>query len=739
MYAVGMTILLLGLIGPASTWAHDGSAHGHLTERQLRSAEARLLGADHAAEHALVRRSERRERARWRQVSPAQRQRELKQRRTARRRVMASAAAASSPETEGLWNGRLPIPVTGTHATVLPTGKVLWFARIDADDNDLNVAAAVLWDPSKPLGDPSALRRVDPPENLFCAGQSLMADGQVLVTGGNLAYATATPLEKGLNRIYTFDPWTEQWTAQPSMAHGRWYPTQTLLPDGRTLITSGRDETGAIGATNRDIELFNPPATRGGQGSVTKVGEYGALAGSPDVPALYPHWFVMPSGNILNAGPNQGESWVLGLAGTSVSSAGRPRWTRVHKAGTAVLLPGSPAGSTRVAQIGGYGLPGGSDASPASEVFDESRPTTAPEPGPSLNTARGHHNTVLLPDGSMVSIGGGYGARGGDLRLSGPEHLPAEVWDPATNTWRLGPAQAYKRAYHSTAVLLPDGRVISAGDDRDNRGDEFGPVGTRPPNKDPDRRADIAEIYEPAYLFKPGPRPAITAAPEGIRWDESFAVNTSSPITRAVLMAPGATTHANDMQQRHVELRITPNASGATLVAPPNANVAPPGYYMLFGLSASGKPSIAKWIRLGTASGGQSPGGQSPGENDTTADRTAPAFTIARISKKWRRVMRKGLRLVLVTNEPGTAKVKLTVNRAAARKLSLRRPPSGRVKVGGLKRTLPSGRSTLNVKLKSKARKAIKKAGKVKLRVAVVITDAAGNRASRQATVKLKR
>jgi hypothetical protein len=167
---------------------------------------------------------------------------------------------------------------------------------------------------------------------------------------------------------------------------------------------------------------------------------------------------------------------------------------RIHLYGTGVLLPGGPMGSTRVAQIGGFGWPGiagvpgtedEKEATPFTEIFDESKPTTAPVLGPDMAQSRAHHNTVLLPDGSMVSVGGGYGSRNDDLRLAGPEHLPIEIFNPSTNAWRLGPAQVFKRAYHSTAVLLPDGRVISAGDDRD-------------PSKDPTRRSDIAELDEPA-------------------------------------------------------------------------------------------------------------------------------------------------------------------------------------------------------------------------------------------------
>ncbi len=756
--AIGIIVVLLGLSGAASSWAH-GAARGRASEHALRNAETRILGADHAAGHARGRRLERRSRARWRRLSPGRRHRILER----RRHYVAQVATAGEPATDGRWQGQVEIPVLGVHAALLPTGKVMWFNRLDAGTSD-NEAAAYLWDPSKPAGDPGAIRQVTPPVNpetgrpvnLFCAGQSLLADGQLLVTGGNLAYASATSDYKGLNRIYTFDPWSEQWTEQPRMAHGRWYPTQTLLPDGRTMIVAGRDETGdASDATNTDIELFSPPATRGGQGTVNKVAEYGSsLIGSPAKPAYYPHWIVMPNGNVLNAGPRREESWALNFTRAALSSADRPSWAREHLYGTGVLLPGGPQGSTRVAQIGGFGwFPGAPDsasqreATATSEIFDEAHPTAAPTPGPSLVQARAHHNTVLLPDGSMVSVGGGYGNRDGDLRLGGPEHLAIELWDPVTETWRLGPVQLYKRAYHSTALLLPDGRVVSAGDDRD-------------PTKAPTRRTDVAEIYEPPYLSAPGPRPAITSAPESVSWNQSFAVQTSSPVARAVLMAPGATTHANDMQQRHVELRMTPSPSGtgAELVAPPNANVAPPGWYMLFALSPSGKPSIAKWIKLGESIP-LSPAPPSPSASHlpsatTTAtptptpstvsspspeDTTSPRLSIKSLSRKLGRVVKKGLPLLITTNEGVHARGTLFVKRAAARNLGLTRPVIGPIRVGRVERTLPSGRSTVRVGLMDRARVAIRHARKVTLQLSVTVTDSSGNRAGHTDVVVLKR
>ena len=732
---VGLTVGLLCLVAAPASSGHSTDQLGRgLSERELRQFETRMLGSAHAAEHALSRRLERRARVRWRKLSPAQRRAERARDERARRRLVARSAAAFAPETDGRWNGRIQIPVMGIHAVLLPTGKVLWWSRPDADD-PVNTSIAYVWDPTKPAGDPAALKRVDPPVdpatglpfNLYCAGHSLL---RRRAAAGHRRQPRVCPRgveDKGLNLVFTFDPWTETWTEQPRMAHGRWYPTQTPLPDGRTLITSGRNETGS--AINAEIEVFNPPASRGGQGSIAKLGDYGSsLPGSPRAPYYYPHWFVMPNGNLLNAGMDWNESWVLRLNGNALSSSDRPTWQRQHRYGSGVLLPGGPQGSTRVAQIGGFGTSAGAvgDAHNVTEVFDEAQPTSAPTVGPNLVQARAHHNTVLLPDGSMIAIGGGYGRRNDDLRLSGPEHLLMEIWNPATNTWRLGPAQAYKRAYHSTALLLPDGRVVSAGDDRD-------------PTKDPGRQTDVAELYEPAYLFAPGPRPTITDAPITTDWNQSFRIQTDTPITRAVLVAPSATTHSTDMQQRHVELRMTPTATGATVTSPPDANVAPPGHYMLFALSATGKPSIAKWIVVGGSGSAAAPPPSStpqPGAKDRRAPRL---LRLSVVSRKLKRALKRGLRVRIRTDESGTATVPLSVSRDTARKLALKRRAKGRMTVGRAKKAIPNGRSTVVVKFKAKPRKAIRKTRKLKLRIAVRLTDAAGNTARRATTVTLKR
>ena len=90
---------------------------------------------------------------------------------------------------------------------------------------------------------------------------------------------------------------------------------------------------------------------------------------------------------------------------------------------------------------------------------------------------------------------------------------------------------------------------------------------------------DTAEIYEPPYLFRKGKRPRIRHAPRKTTWKDEFGIKTSSKkVDRAVLMAPSATTHNTDMNQRHVELKVFARAEGTGIdvKAPPNPAVAPP-------------------------------------------------------------------------------------------------------------------------------------------------------------------
>jgi hypothetical protein len=580
-------------------------------------------------------------------------------------------------------------------AALLPTGKVLYFddtGKSQSANLPANSAEARLFDPEHPDSPPKV---VNPPNidgrpvNIWCSGMSMLPDGRVLATGGNLAYSSADAGYLGLTTVLTFDPFTEKWQRYPDMRHGRWYPGQVTLPDGRSVIMAGNNESN--GSPNPDVELFDPVT-----GKVSLIAERSYTPDSAHPPMTegrYPHLFVMPSGRTLVAGPKSGDSWLF-----RVNPLEKLTWEDVidpkyHTYGSGVLMPGGPSGSSRVMLIGG-GSSG--DVNNTAETFDETRMGEGWTPAGGLKIARGHHNTVLLPDGSMVSVGGGFGIRDvGGQYAAAEEHKQIELYDPVTGQWKLGPAQQELRAYHSTAVLLPDGRVMSAGDDRVDH-----------------KHSDTVEFYEPPYLHKGGERPVISGVQSAVDYAAGFSVTTpSTNVARAVLIAPGSTTHASDNSQRSVELQVTERSDGRIgLQAPPNANVAPPGYYMLFLVRADGYPSVARFVHVG---------GSSPptAANPVPSAPVAPAPGTARTPVASRRTPRQAS-LRVRCRRACVVRVRLTLDARAARSLGLPRY------VGRASRRFGrAGSAVLRVRLSAGLQRAIARRGAVRVTARVVVTE----------------
>jgi len=162
----------------------------------------------------------------------------------------------------------------------------------------------------------------------------------------------------------------------------------------------------------------------------------------------------------------------------------------------------------------------------------------------------------------------------------------AELYNPDNNTWTPMASMSIPRMYHSTSLLLPDGRVITAGSGKGGGG------GGSASHYD-------AQIFYPPYLFK-GPQPVITTAPAIINYATGFTVNYNStnPISKVSLVALGSVTHSYNTNQRYVPLSFSGSSGTLTITPPANANIAPPGYYMLFIINANGVPSIAKMVQL---------------------------------------------------------------------------------------------------------------------------------------------
>ena len=156
--------------------------------------------------------------------------------------------------------------------------------------------------------------------------------------------------------------------------------------------------------------------------------------------------------------------------------------------------------------------------------------------------------------------------------------LPAEIWNPDTETWTEVASLHIGREYHSTALLLADGRVWVAGTDGETR----------------------MEVYTPDSLLR-GVRPVITDAPASLAYGEGFSVSLLEPtdISSVCFIRLSAVTHAFNMGQRHVALDFSrSDAQSIAITAPDDPNLAPPGHYMLFVLDSVGVPSVAATIQL---------------------------------------------------------------------------------------------------------------------------------------------
>lgn len=400
-------------------------------------------------------------------------------------------------------------------------------------------SGAYVWDP---LG--SGHVSVNPPNILYCSGHTVLANGNVLFVGGVDQNGA-----RGPRWTYEFDVANSGWVRGPDTRRGRYYPTVCLLADGRTVITSGKLEDGKT--LNDDVEVYHNRTLQ--------------LVGSRLL-RMYPHMSLLPSGKVL-VSDAAARTAVLDPGNWSWATAPNMLAKRVSSAG--VLMPSGPNGTSRVLVTGGHK---NNTAGPVAttESFDAANPAAGWRAQAPLPQPRSHMNLVYLPDGSMLGVGG--------TNADGKQ-AQSLLYDPTANTWTGLVSQTEERGYHSTALLLPDGRVLSAGDN-------FAPGG-----------GSKLELYSPPYLFR-GARPVITGAPSTATWAATINIATPSTVSRVVLVRPGSVTHTNDMNQRHIELDFTTTGDGVTAGTPVSANVAPPGWYMLFLLDPVGVPSIAHWVQF---------------------------------------------------------------------------------------------------------------------------------------------
>lgn len=490
------------------------------------------------------------------------------------------------------------LDTVAVHLALLRTGKIIAFTGDDQDIGNWNIGKSSLWDPANPdIKENPTLKR-----NLFCSGHCFLPDGRLLVAGGQ---STVSPpytygilsffgilqlFTKGADHdIHIFDPQTQTWDFPGSMPKARWYPTCVTLPDGKALIVSGVTSQAhhflfKNSFINQTYEIFD------------------ASTNSLSIPKPflknikpYPFLFVLPGGTLFVH-----SEYTTRLLKLSNFESYPEKFETVHKGtrtypgmGCCTLLPiKQDASEFQILIAGGSRVNSPSnrtDTTDSAEIFtfrSADFSSSSWNTVSSMNRKRILSDSVLLPDGTILVTNGAAFGTSDDNSDSVKE---IELYDPEKDSWTIIDTLDRDRLYHSSALLLTDGRVIAAG----STGHKW--------STNPEHYEKEIEILIPPYLKDNPQRPKITDFPLVIHYDRDFEIKTdTSDISKVVIIKNSSTTHNNNMDQRYVLLTILEQVSDILKISGPNdGTYAPPGYYMLFILDKKSIPSIAKVVRIG--------------------------------------------------------------------------------------------------------------------------------------------
>jgi Domain of unknown function (DUF1929)/Bacterial Ig-like domain (group 2) len=490
-------------------------------------------------------------------------------------KIKVTLAGNSTAHTEGQWSSIKTWPTLPIHATLMPDGSLeTWgWRRTDPFNKSQPTTLTDRWNPTTDTHS----TRWETKTDLFGAGHELLEDGRLMVASGSDPVLDEWV---GINNVNLLG---SAWSVAKSMNIYRWYPTVTALPNGEVLVTGGSDEKHD---GNYLHEVFTPSSNtwRSLSTAIRRPNHTENFVMPP-----YPYMHVAPDGRVFYAGPTP---WTAYL-----TTSGTGQWEDGEYAGRDFTrLYGSSVqfDEGKVLVMGGSVVDVQADA--GAVVLDMTKNGRASPTAP-MNAPRRNLNATVLPDGTVLVTGGN------DLNYDqGRMPKYAEVWDSNTGEWTVLAEQQIPRPYHSVGLLLPDATVFTGGGyDGDKNSNRYENPG------DPKQvKYRNAEIFAPPYLFKKdgsgnrAERPQIQNAPTSINYKQNFSINVSSSATIAKLslIKLGSVTHGFNFGQRLVKLKF--NRSGGTfnVTAPTNANLAPPGYYMLFAVDTNGVPSIASMIQV---------------------------------------------------------------------------------------------------------------------------------------------
>ncbi|HET9411779.1 MAG TPA: galactose oxidase-like domain-containing protein [Candidatus Saccharimonadales bacterium] len=481
------------------------------------------------------------------------------------------AAVAADPGVSGKWSSVVNTPVVPIFQALLPNGKVLIWDSVGDNAAETypnhTFTRAMVWSPTT-----NTYKRVDVQGyNIFCAGFAHLPNGNILVAGGNANSGLA-----GIVQTHIFNWQTETWTRGANMASARWYPSVAAMANGEQVIIGGGPATAEVYQANSAIRVLT-------EFTNTTYGN-----------RLYPFMMSRPDVLLGLFGPYD-TIFTVATAGIGAITATGTRDGKHRDYGSFAAYD---IGKTLVVGGGSLTEDGVANVPTKTTVIVNSNSGLAASvtASGSMSKGRRQHNATVLADGSVLATGGmTSGASTVDLSNA---ITSAERWDPATGAWTLLASASRIRQYHSTATLLPDGRVMTGGGGI--CGDCMA-AGYLEKN---------VEYFTPPYLYKKdgtgglAPRPVISTAPASIGINTNFSITSSQAanIRKVGLVGLSDVTHGVDQGQRYVPLKFTTAGTTLTVTGPPTGGVAPPGHYMLFIVDSAGVPSVAKMVRVAKGS-----------------------------------------------------------------------------------------------------------------------------------------
>lgn len=532
----------------------------------------------------------------------------------------------------GQWSAPIDWNVTAIHSILLPDETVMTFGTygIDKKESDKDIRSNKkititdgrelerdsgshqwmghdvnsgidfdIWDPKKGVGDNSHILFKQPVVmDAFCSVVRVLDNNRVFILGGNKNLDTNLPDTQNQTMIY--DVLNKKFSLSNKLNFKRWYASVVITGDEKMFIFGGKDLTNEKLSTIPEmIDLKN--IDQGWQ--VLEQVDSNDFFGNKDADEWnYPRTFLASDGNIVGISYNK--IWVMDVnnnyrvlktgeiplvkSGISkVLEHSNPNFDNHKKDHLKLLTIGSAVGSTnsvvmiekdKILVFGGRQR--GEEYSPSNKVFliDFSN-SFNPEIKElkSMNFARSNGNATIMPDGNIF-LNGGHSSQS-DLEFS---VFTPEIYNPNTQTTKEMSDAYFRRNYHASSLLLPDGRILTAGGDVWN-----------------------AEVFYPPYLFTKNinnktvlaKRPQIVNLDKDIKRGEKVEIEVNGEITKVSLISTGSTTHAQGSESKFRNISFTKISNDKIEIKlDNNSNDLQNGTYLLFVLNSKGTPSEGKIV-----------------------------------------------------------------------------------------------------------------------------------------------